>query len=116
MLLSNNGLNFTSQVVNELSALFGTCLTLAAPYYLANNGEVERAKSTLVFILQRMASFDPLNWPRYLESGLLAYYIKYNCVIGFSTFNELYERKPTIFLSALPIVDSLGPGSTEAGM
>lgn len=55
LLLSDNGLNFTSQVVTELSNIFGTCPTFAAPYHPATNGAVKRANETLVLI--------HANWP-----------------------------------------------------
>ena len=73
VLLSDNGLNFTLQVISELVTLFGTYQTFAAPYHPATNGAVERANSTLVSILRKMASSDPLHWPQYLDSALLAY-------------------------------------------
>ena len=116
VLLSDNGLNFTAQVVTELSTLFGTCPTFAAPYHPATNGAVKRANSTLVLILRKMASSDPLHWPRFLDAALLAYRISYHRVIGLSPFKALYGREPSIPSSILPIVDSLGPGSAEAGM
>lgn len=64
VLLSNNGLKFTSQVVTELSNLFGTCPTFAVPYHPATNGAVKRANRTLVFILGKLAAANPLHWPR----------------------------------------------------
>lgn len=37
VLLSNKGLNFTSQVVTKLSNIFGACTTLVADYHPATN-------------------------------------------------------------------------------
>lgn len=116
VLLSDNGLNFTSQVVTELSNLFGTYQTFAAPYHPATNGAVERANGTLVSILRRMASSDPLHWPMYLDGALLAYRISYHRIIKMSPFKALYGREPVIPSSVLPILSSVSPESPEAGM
>lgn len=116
VLLSDNGLNFTAQVVTEPSTLFSTCPTFVAPYHPATNGAVERAISTLVSILGKMASSNPLHWPHFLEAALLAYQINYHWVIGLSSFKALYGRELSIPSSILPIINSLGLGSAEAGM
>ena len=78
VLLSDNGLKFTSHVVTKLSNLFGKYQTFSAPYHPATNGAVERANSTLVSILHKMATSDLLHWPHYLDGALLAYYISYH--------------------------------------
>lgn len=64
VLLSDDGLNFTSQAVTELTTLFDTCSTFLVLYIPVNNGAVEKANGTLVSILFKMASFNPLHWPR----------------------------------------------------
>lgn len=72
-LISDNSLNFTTQVITELSILFGTFANFAAPYYPATDGAVKRANSTLISILFKMVFSDPLHLPPFLDTALLAY-------------------------------------------
>lgn len=51
-----------------------------------------------------------------MDAALLAYRISYYRVIRLSPFKALYGQDPVIPSSVLPLVDSLGPGSAEAGM
>lgn len=60
-LLSDKSLNFTSHVMTEFSNLFGTYPTFADPYHPVTNGVVEKANGTLIIILQKMASYDPIH-------------------------------------------------------
>lgn len=56
VLLSDNGLDFASQIVTELTSLFETYQIFAAPYHPSTNGTLERANGTLFSILRKMAS------------------------------------------------------------
>ena len=116
VLLSDNGLNFTSQIVTKLSNLFGTYPSFAAPYHPATNGAVKRANGSLVSILRKMASSDPLHWPNYLDAALLAYCVSHHRIIGMSPFKALYGRDPVLPSSVLPISAATDPGSADAGM
>lgn len=102
--------------MKDLYYPFGTCTAFVAPYHPATNGAVKKANGTLVSILQKMTSSDPLHWPCYLDLALLSYCISYQHVISFSPLKALYGREPSIPLIVLPIFNSLGPGSAEAGM
>lgn len=116
MLLLDNGLIFTAQVATKISTLISTCTKFAVLYHPATNGAVERANSTLVLILRKIAISNPFHWPRFLDNALLTYLISYHWVIGLSSFKALYCREPTIPYSILSTVNSLGPGSAETGM
>lgn len=96
MLLLDNGPNFTAQVVTALSIFFVTYPKVTAPYHPATNGAAGRANATLVLILWKVAAFDPIHWPWFLLSTLLAYQISYHHAIGLSPFNSLYGHEPNI--------------------
>lgn len=61
-LLSDNGLNFSAHIDNELSTLFGDCPTFAAHYHPVTNGAVERENGMLSSIIWKMTASDPLHW------------------------------------------------------
>lgn len=115
VLLSNSSLNYTSMFVTELSNLFFTCPTFAERYCLTTNRAVERDKVTLVTFLQKIKSYNPLHWPHYLDSAMLAYCISYHCLIGFLPFKALYGREPTFPQVLSLILTPLGLNLPRSG-
>lgn len=59
MLLSENSLNFSSQVVTEPYNLFDTRSTFDALYHSATSGAMENANGTIESIFCKMAALDP---------------------------------------------------------
>lgn len=68
----------SSQVIKLLATSLGTQQFFSAPYNPSTNGTVKRVNGTLVSILQKVTTSDPLHWDQYLPSALLAYHISYH--------------------------------------
>lgn len=96
MLLLDNGLNLTLQLVTNIYNMFGTCPIFVAPYHPAIYGAEERANGTLVLILRKIKSLEPLHCPQYLYAALLDHQISYYQVIELSTFKALNDREPFV--------------------
>lgn len=96
--------------------MIGACPKFTASYHPATNEAVKSANSTLVLIHRKMATSEPLHWPCFLDAILLMYRISYYGVVGLSPFEDLYSLESSFPLCLLPIVSSLGPGSSEDEM
>ena len=77
---------------------------------------MERADGTLVSILRKMASSDPLHWPCYLDSALLAFCVSTHWIIKMSPFKAIYGIEPLVPSSILPLLENYNPESPEVAM
>lgn len=116
MILSHNGLNFTSKVSLSFPSFIATVMLSIHLNTQKKNDAAKRANGTLMSILRNMSSFDPLHWSRFLDSTLLVYCISYRRFVGLSPFKVLYGRDPKILYSNLAIFNLARPDSAKAGM
>ena len=108
-LLSDNGTNFNAKLVTSLVELLGVHQDFAAPYNPSTNGAVERANSTLVSVLRKLASRDTGNWDTYLPAALFAYRLSIHRITKQSPFAMLYGREattPSLVFPALSAQDA----------
>ena len=73
--LSDNGTQFVSQVMLEVSRLISVKQIFSSPYHPMANGLCDKSNGTLKKMLVRMCSEQPRDWDRYLEPLLFAYRI-----------------------------------------
>ena len=95
MLLSNNGTNFNLRLLTSVIEAMGAHQSFSAPYNPSTNGTIERANSTPVSIMRKLAHSNAANWDFYLPASLFAYRLSKHCVTGFSPFAMLYGREAT---------------------
>ena len=90
--LSDQGSQFMSNVMNEVSRLLSMSQLHTTVYHPMCNGLVERFNGTLKAMLRRMCSERPKDWDRYLPALLFAYRELPQESLGFSPFELLYGR------------------------
>ena len=91
-LLSDQGSQFLSGVMKEVSRLLSLNQLVTTPYHPMCNGLVERFNGTLKIMLRRMCAERPKDWDRYLPALLFAYREVPQESLGFSPFELLYGR------------------------
>ena len=90
--LSDNGSQFVSECMAEVSRLLSIRQLTSTPYHPMCNGLVEKFNGTLKAMLKRLCSEQPRQWPRYINAVLFAYREVPQASTGFSPFELLYGR------------------------
>ncbi|XP_069139202.1 uncharacterized protein [Argopecten irradians] len=91
-MLTDQGAQFTSEMMREVSRLLSIRRLTTTPYHPMCNGLVERFNGTLKQMLRRMCSERPRDWDKYLSALLFAYREVPQESLGFSPFELLYGR------------------------
>jgi len=91
-ILSDQGSQFLSGVMKEVSRLLSMNQLVTTPYHSMCNGLVERFNGTLKTMLKRMCAEKPKDWDRYLPALLFAYREVPQESLGFAPFALLYGR------------------------
>ena len=90
--LSDNGSQFTSEVMREVHRLLSIKGKTTTPYHAQCNGLVERFNATLKSMLRRLCQEKPRTWDRLVPAVLFAYREVPQESTGFSPFELLYGR------------------------
>ena len=90
--LSDNGSQFVSECMAEVSRLLSIRQLTSTPYHPMCNGLVEKFNGSLEAMLKRLCSEQPRQWPRYINAVLFAYREVPQASTGFSPFELLYGR------------------------
>ena len=91
--LSDQGKQFTSDLMKEVSRILSISQLTTTPYHPACNGLVERFNGTLKSMLRKLCDEQPKQWNRYIPALLFAYRDTEQDTTGFSPFQLLYGRK-----------------------
>ena len=91
-ILTDQGSNFTSQLLKEVYRMLKIEPIRTSPYHLQTDGLVERFNSTLKSMLKKIAKDDPTEWDSWLPYLLFAYREVPNESTGFSPFELLFGR------------------------
>ncbi|KAK3887676.1 hypothetical protein Pcinc_008226 [Petrolisthes cinctipes] len=92
-ILSDQGTQFTPQLMQEIHKLLGVKPMFTTPYHPRSNGRIERLHSTLKAGLRKLCSDKPTEWHRYLIPTMFALREIPSDRTGFSAFEMLYGRK-----------------------
>ena len=90
--LTDQGSNFVSGVMKEVSRLLSIRRLTTTPYHAMCNGLVEKFNGTLKAMLKKMCEERPRDWDRYISPLLFAYRETPQDSTGFSPFELLYGR------------------------
>ena len=91
-MLTDQGSQFTSELMKEVSRLLSFKRITTTPYHPMCNGLVEKFNGTLKQMLKRMCAERPKDWDKYLNALLFAYREVPHESLGFSPFECLYGR------------------------
>ncbi|KAL8606779.1 hypothetical protein ACOMHN_049608 [Nucella lapillus] len=91
--LTDNGSQFTGQVMKEVYRLLAIKGQYTTPYHAQCNGLVERFNGTLKRMLRSLVQDKPKQWDRWIPALLFAYREVPQSSTGFSPFELLYGRK-----------------------
>ena len=90
--LSDQGTQFVSNIMKEVSRLISVRQLITSPYHPICNGLVEKFNGTLKAMLKKVSSEKPRDWDRYIAPLLFAYRGVKQESLGFSPFELLYGR------------------------
>ena len=91
-ILTDQGSNFTSQLLAELYRLLHVHPIRTSPYHPQTDGLVERFNQTLKAMLRKTATREGKDWDKLLPYVLFAYREVPQASTGFSPFELLYGR------------------------
>lgn len=90
--LTDQGSNFQSQLLQELYRLLRVTAIQTSPYHPQTDGLVERFNQTLKSMLRKCAAEEGKDWDKLIPSLLFAYREAPQESTGFSPFELLYGR------------------------
>ena len=93
-ILTNQGINFTTSLLQELYKMLGVKLIRTTPYHPQTDGLVERFNQTLKQMLRQLITGEGRDWNKLLPYILFAYREVPQASTGFSPFELLYGRDP----------------------
>ena len=93
-LLSDQGANFTSVLVEELCAVFGIQKCQTTVYHLQCNGQVKCFHQTLFRMIGKLASDKKAQWEQHLSELLQAYNSTRSAISGYSPHYLMFGRHP----------------------
>ena len=91
-ILSNQGAQFMSEVMQEVSRMLSVKRLVSTPYHPICNGLCEKFNGTLKRMLKRLCENKPKDWDRYVNAALFAYREAPQESTGFAPFELLYGR------------------------
>ena len=90
--LSDQGVNFTSTLVEELCSAFGIQKCRTTAYHVQCNGKVERFHQTLFRMIGKLATNKKAQWEQHLPEPLQAYNSTRSAVMGYSPHYLMFWR------------------------
>ena len=94
VLLSDQGTNFMSEIIEEVCKLLDTKKVKTSPYHPATDGLVEKFNNTLATMLSMYVNSKQSDWDIYLPYCIFAYNTSVQSSTSESPFYLLYGRDP----------------------
>ena len=74
-ILSDNGMEFKNQLMDNVLQQFDTDFIFSAPYHPQSNGELEVCHKYFKPTLKKLCEKDPHNWHKYINPILPSYHV-----------------------------------------
>jgi RNase H-like domain found in reverse transcriptase/Reverse transcriptase (RNA-dependent DNA polymerase)/Integrase zinc binding domain/Integrase core domain len=110
ILLSDNGPQFASKFLQQVSAVLGVQQRFTSAYHPATNGQAERFNRTVLAMLSHYVT-DSTEWDRHLGPAMVAYNSTVHSSTGFAPIEFVRTRAPRILLSGSPDVTAPDKGT-----
>ena len=91
-LLSDQGMNFTSAIAEELCSAFGIQKCRTTTYHGQCKGQVERFHQTLFRMIRKLAADKKAQWEQHLPELLQAYNSTQSAVTGYTPHYLMFGR------------------------
>ena len=101
IILSDNGMEFKTSLMEQVLQQLGINRIFSAPYHPQSNDKLEVFHKYLKPTLKRLCEKDPTNWDKYLNQVLTSYRITQNLATAESPFFLVYGRDPNLPLHQL---------------
>ena len=95
-ILTDQGSEFTSNLLKEMSQLFKIKHLTSTAYHPQTNGALERSHSTLKDYLKHYISTDQNDWDEYLPSYIYSYNCSIHSTTNFSPHELVFGTKPVL--------------------
>lgn len=95
-ILTDNGPDFTSNLIKEVNKLFKIRHILTSPYHPQSNGALERSHHTLKDYLKHYLNPRQTNWDEYVSFAMFAYNTHYHQSTNFTPFELVFGNKAQI--------------------
>ena len=93
-LMSDQGTEFTRDVIAAMGKLLGIEKIRTMPYYPQTNGSAERVHQTLQRMIGKLDPEKRRKWPEHIESMLIAYNATRSQVTSYSPYFLMFGRRP----------------------
>ncbi|CAF1585106.1 unnamed protein product [Didymodactylos carnosus] len=98
-LITDQGVHFNNELLKNVAAMIGFDHIKSTPYHPQTNGEVERFNATFHPQLAKLYDENLNNWDEYLLAVLYAYNTGQHPTTGYSPFQLMFGREPTLPLA-----------------
>lgn len=95
-ILSDQGTDFTSNLIKDINKLFKTKHIFSSPYHPQTNGALERSHSTLKDYLKHYINDKQTNWDEYVPLAMFTYNTHYHKSTKFTPYELIFGNKATI--------------------
>lgn len=93
-ILSDQGSDFTSRLMKDLTKLFQTKHILSSPYHPQTNGALERSHLTLKDYLKHYINDKQSDWDEFIPFAIFAYNSHVHKSTGYTPYEVLFGNKP----------------------
>ena len=97
-LLSDQGTEFTGDVIAAMCKLLGIEKIRTTPYHPQTNGSAERVHQTLQRMISKLDLEKRRKWPEHVGSVLITYNATRSQVTGYSPYFLMFERRLRLLL------------------
>ncbi|CAF1293542.1 unnamed protein product [Didymodactylos carnosus] len=98
-LITDQGVHFNNELLKNVAAMIGFDHIKSTPYHPQTNGQVERFNATVHPQLTKLYDENLNNWDEYLPAVLYAYNTGQHATTGYSPFQLMFGREPTLPLA-----------------